>query len=183
MAEGKAKGRPRNALEGHCHGTPRTCFAFTGQGFNPLGPGRIPSSPRRRDEQFLRIIRRSKAIGSAREVALGKRGRRHVAGMTRSSMKRARATLEARKSRVNCGSMSERWRHPSSGAASLRPISSSSTCGGGSIWTCTAATRPPAPLYCPARRRVDRQRSRSFGRPHWGLEPPDAAVGKAMSPG
>ncbi len=36
------------------------------------------------------------------------------------------------------GSMSGRLRQPSSGAASLRPISSSSTCGGGSTWTCRA---------------------------------------------
>src|SRR5579875_942021 len=53
-------------------------------------------------------------------------------------MKRARATMEARKRLVKCGSQSRRRRQPSSGAASLRPISSSSTCGGGSTWTCRA---------------------------------------------
>jgi hypothetical protein len=50
MAEGKAKGRPRNALEGHCHGTPRTCFAFTRSGFQPARPRKntviTPSSRR-----------------------------------------------------------------------------------------------------------------------------------------
>ena len=39
---------------------------------NSTGCKAIPSSPRRRDQQFLRIVRRSKAIASAGEVA-GKR--------------------------------------------------------------------------------------------------------------
>src|SRR5437762_3567815 len=67
---------------------------------------------------------------------------------TRSSMKRARATIDARDRLVACGSMSARRRQPSSGAASRRPISSSSTCGGGSTWTCMArhnATRTAVP--------------------------------------
>ena len=50
----------------------------------PRGPRKIPSSPRRRDEQFLRIIRRSKAIGSVREVTLGKRGCRNVPGFPKA---------------------------------------------------------------------------------------------------
>jgi len=50
-------------------------------------------------------------------------------------------TMEARKGRVNCGSMSGRCRQPSSGATSLRPISSSSTCGGESTCTCNARHR------------------------------------------
>src|SRR5580704_3094934 len=53
-------------------------------------------------------------------------------------MKRARATMDARKGRVNCGSISGRRRQSSSGATSLRPISSSITCGGGSTRTCIA---------------------------------------------
>ena len=57
---------------------------------------------------------------------------------TMSSMKRARATMDARKRLVKCGSMSGRWRQPSSGATNLRPISSSSTCGGGSTSRCSA---------------------------------------------
>ena len=52
-------------------------------------------------------------------------------------MKRARAMMEARKGRVNA-LMSGRLRHPSSGAASLRPSSSPSTYGGGSTSTCKA---------------------------------------------
>src|SRR5579862_7929573 len=57
---------------------------------------------------------------------------------TKSSMKRERATTAARKPLVNLGFMSGRWRHPSSGAAIRRTSSYSSTCGGGSIWTCIA---------------------------------------------
>ncbi len=53
-------------------------------------------------------------------------------------MKRARATMAARKPLVPAGSMSGRARQPSSGAASRRPISSSITCGGGSSRTCIA---------------------------------------------
>src|SRR5690349_13921101 len=53
-------------------------------------------------------------------------------------MNRARATIDARKYFVASGSMSARPRQPSSGATSLRPISSSSTCGGGSTCTCIA---------------------------------------------
>jgi hypothetical protein len=52
-------------------------------------------------------------------------------------MKRARATMEARKGRVN-GLMSGRLRHPSSGATSFKPTSSSNTCGGESTSTCSA---------------------------------------------
>src|SRR5207245_2289697 len=63
---------------------------------------------------------------------------RPACSTTRSSMKRARATMDARKCLVPCGSMSGRRRQPSSGAASRRPISSSSTCGGGSTCTCMA---------------------------------------------
>jgi hypothetical protein len=47
------------------------------------------------------------------------------------------ARMEARKGRVN-GLMSGRPRHPSSGAASFKPTSSSSTCGGESSSTCSA---------------------------------------------
>src|SRR6185437_6317673 len=53
-------------------------------------------------------------------------------------MKRARATIEARKGRVNCGSMSPRLRHPSSGASSCRPIRSSNTRGRASTSACRA---------------------------------------------
>src|SRR5258706_8522455 len=60
-----------------------------------------------------------------------------ICSATRSSMKRARATMEARKGRVN-GLMSGRLRHASSGAASFKPTSSSSTCGGESTSTCSA---------------------------------------------
>src|SRR5262249_48894770 len=59
---------------------------------------------------------------------------RAACSATRSPMKRARARIEARKGRVN-GLISGRLRHSSTGAASLRPTSSSSTCGGGSSWT------------------------------------------------
>src|SRR5205807_3585867 len=62
---------------------------------------------------------------------------RAACSATRSSMKRARATMEARKGRVN-GLMSGRLRHPSSGAANFKPTSSSSTCGGESTSTCSA---------------------------------------------
>src|SRR5205085_11035568 len=62
------------------------------------------------------------------------RGTRSV---TRSSTKRARATMEARKGRVKW-LMSGRSRHPSSGAASFRPTSSTNTCGGGSATRCSA---------------------------------------------
>jgi hypothetical protein len=50
--------------------------------------------------------------------------------------KRPRATMDARERLVACWSMSGRRRQPSSGAASRWPISSSSTCGGGS--TCNS---------------------------------------------
>src|SRR6266545_4446257 len=63
---------------------------------------------------------------------------RPACSSTRSSTKRARATMEARKRLVAFGSMSGRRRQPSSGATSCRPISSSSTCGGGSTWACIA---------------------------------------------
>src|SRR5580704_18139606 len=62
---------------------------------------------------------------------------RAACSATRSSMKRARATIAARKGRVN-GLMSGRLRHPSSGAASFKPTSSSSTCGGESTSACSA---------------------------------------------
>jgi hypothetical protein len=68
-------------------------------------------------------------------------GAGRISSSTRSSMKRVRATMEARKGRVKSGSMSGRWRQPSSGATSLRPISSSSTCGDGSTCTCMARHR------------------------------------------
>jgi hypothetical protein len=57
---------------------------------------------------------------------------------TRSSMKRALATVDARERLVASRSMSGRWRQPSSGATSRRPISSSSTCGGASTRRCMA---------------------------------------------
>jgi hypothetical protein len=53
-------------------------------------------------------------------------------------MKRARATIDARKGRVNCGFMSPRSRQFASGASSLRPIVSFSTCGGASASACSA---------------------------------------------
>src|SRR6185437_1915910 len=62
---------------------------------------------------------------------------RAACSMTRSSTKRSRATSDARKGLVN-GLMSGRLCHPSSGAASFNPISSSNTCGGESTSTCSA---------------------------------------------
>lgn len=56
---------------------------------------------------------------------------------TRSSMNRARVTMDARKGRVN-GLMSGRLRHSPSGAASLNPTVSSNTCGGASASTSKA---------------------------------------------
>lgn len=52
-------------------------------------------------------------------------------------MKRARATIDARKGRVNA-LMSGRFCQPSSGAISCRSTSSRRTCGGASTWTCSA---------------------------------------------
>jgi hypothetical protein len=52
-------------------------------------------------------------------------------------MKRARATMEARKGRVN-GLMSGRLRHSLFGATSIKPTLSSKTCGGESTSTCNA---------------------------------------------
>ena len=57
---------------------------------------------------------------------------------TRSSMKRARATIAARNPRVPTGCMSGRSRQLASGAASCRPTTSSSTCGAESTSTCIA---------------------------------------------
>jgi len=53
--------------------------------------------------------------------------------------------MDARKRLVKCGSMSGRRRQPSSGATSRRPISSSSTCGDGSTWTCRARHKATCP--------------------------------------
>jgi hypothetical protein len=63
---------------------------------------------------------------------------RAVSSAISSSMKRARATIDARKNPVPRGSMSGRSRQPSGGAISASPSSSSKTCGGGSICTCSA---------------------------------------------
>ena len=63
---------------------------------------------------------------------------RTASAVTRSSMNRARATMDARNPRVKTGSMSGRSRHPSSGATNCNPTSSSSTWGDASTRTCRA---------------------------------------------
>lgn len=100
---------------------------------------------------------------------------RAACSATRSSTNRARATMPALNGLVPPGSMSGRRRQPASGATSWRPISSSSTWGAPSTWTCMVrqrATRtavPSAAAVC----------SSAMGRSvlRQGLETPDAPVG------
>jgi hypothetical protein len=74
-------------------------------------------------------------------------------------------------------SMSPRRRQAPSGAKSLRPISSTSTCGGGSISTCSARHKAPrAAVLSGATSCLSLMIASSplrFGR---GLKPPDASV-------
>ena len=61
-------------------------------------------------------------------------------------------SIEARIRRVHCGSMSGRARQSSPGAASCRPMRSSSTCGGASSSTCSARQRATRSAVVPSRR-------------------------------
>lgn len=99
-----------------------------------LRPGRSTSNKNRREA--ISGLRRAKVSSPAPRMTYC-RARRTACSTTRSSMKRARATIEARTGVVN-ELMSGRLCQRSSGAANFSPTSSSSTCGGGSTATCSA---------------------------------------------
>ncbi len=103
--------------------------------FQACGPGRSTSKTCRREAISGR---RWANVSSPAPRSTYWSTPRTASAVTRSSMNRARATMDARNPRVKTGSMSGRSRHPSSGATNCNPTSSSSTWGDASTRTCRA---------------------------------------------